>query len=74
MRARGDYAMLALLFGCGFRTSELVGLEWMKSRWVTATGQWMDLIGKLGRIRTVLTPIRSKRIPINEIRAAGGRE
>jgi site-specific recombinase XerD len=22
-----DYAMLALLFGCGFRRSELVGLE-----------------------------------------------
>jgi len=27
MRARRDYAMLAMLFGCGFRRSELVGLE-----------------------------------------------
>jgi site-specific recombinase XerD len=27
MRAKRDYAMLALLFGCGFRRSELVGLE-----------------------------------------------
>src|SRR5437773_5067627 len=27
MRAMRDYAMLALLFGCGFRRSELVGLE-----------------------------------------------
>ena len=26
MRAKRDYAMLALLFGCGFRRSELVGL------------------------------------------------
>jgi integrase len=27
MRAKRDYAMLAMLFGCGFRRSELVGLE-----------------------------------------------
>src|SRR5204862_1364910 len=27
MRAKRDYAMLALLFGCGFRRSELVGLD-----------------------------------------------
>src|SRR6516164_7384396 len=27
MWAKRDYAMLALLFGCGFRRSELVGLE-----------------------------------------------
>ena len=27
MRSKRDYAMLALLFGCGFRRSELVGLE-----------------------------------------------
>ena len=26
MRAKRDYAMLAMLFGCGFRRSELVGL------------------------------------------------
>lgn len=26
-RAKRDYAMLAMLFGCGFRRSELVGLE-----------------------------------------------
>jgi site-specific recombinase XerC len=27
MRYKRDYAMLAMLFGCGFRRSELVGLE-----------------------------------------------
>ena len=27
MRAKRDYAMLAMLLGCGFRRSELVGLE-----------------------------------------------
>jgi site-specific recombinase XerC len=27
LRAKRDYAMLAMLFGCGFRRSELVGLE-----------------------------------------------
>src|SRR6202140_2431663 len=27
MRAKRDHAMLALLFGCGFRRSELVGLD-----------------------------------------------
>jgi hypothetical protein len=27
VRAKRDYAMLAMLFGCGFRRSELVGLE-----------------------------------------------
>ena len=27
MRAKRDYAALAILFGCGFRRSELVGLE-----------------------------------------------
>ena len=27
MRARRDYSMLAMLFGCGFRRSELVGLK-----------------------------------------------
>jgi site-specific recombinase XerD len=27
MRAKRDYPLLAMLFGCGFRRSELVGLE-----------------------------------------------
>jgi hypothetical protein len=28
LRNKRDYAMLAMLFGCGFRRSELVDLEW----------------------------------------------
>ncbi|MBZ5650971.1 MAG: transposase [Acidobacteriia bacterium] len=39
MRAKRDYAMLAMLLGCGFRRSELVGLSWMRSRCDRVTGQ-----------------------------------
>ena len=39
MRAKRDYAMLAMLFGCGFRRSELVGL---------GTGRDSDASGPLG--------------------------
>ena len=56
MRAKRDYAMLAMLFGCGFRRSELVGLELddMQMR----QGHWavVDLVGKGGHIRTVPIP------------------
>jgi site-specific recombinase XerD len=56
LRAKRDYAMLAMLFGCGFRRSELVGLELeeiqMRQRhWVV-----VDLIGKGGHVRTVPIP------------------
>jgi len=49
IRAKRDYAMLAMLFGCGFRRSELVGLELDEIQ-----GHWavVDLIGKGGHIRT----------------------
>jgi site-specific recombinase XerC len=55
MRAKRDYAMLAMLFGCGFRRSELVGLE---EEIQMRQGHWaaMDLIGKGGHIRTVPSP------------------
>jgi site-specific recombinase XerC len=51
MRARRDYAMLAMLFGCGFRRSELVGLELGEIQ--IRQGHWavVDLIGKGGHIR-----------------------
>ena len=41
-----DYAMLAMLFGCGFRRSELVGLEFDDIQ--MRQGHWavVDLIGK----------------------------
>jgi site-specific recombinase XerD len=56
MQAKRDYAMLAMLFGCGFRTSELVGLEVDEIQ--KRQGHWavVDQIGKGGHIRTVLIP------------------
>ena len=56
MRAKRDYAMLAMLFGCGFRRSELVGLELNEIQ--MRQGHWavLDLIGKGGHIRTVPIP------------------
>jgi len=56
MREKRDYAMLAMLFGCGFRRSELVGLELDDIQ--MRQGHWavVDLIGKGGRIRTVPIP------------------
>jgi site-specific recombinase XerC len=48
--------MLAMLFGCGFRRSELVGLELGEIQ--IREGHWavVDLIGKGGHIRTVAIP------------------
>jgi site-specific recombinase XerC len=56
MRAKRDYAMLAMLFGCGLRRSELVGLEMDEVQ--MRQGHWavVDLIGKGGHIRTVPIP------------------
>ena len=56
MRAKRDYAMLAMLLGCGFRRSELVGLEADEIQ--MRQGHWavVDLIGKGGHIRTVPIP------------------
>ena len=56
MRAERDYAMLAMLFGCGFRRSELVSLELDDIQ--MRQGHWavVDLIGKGGHIRTVPIP------------------
>jgi site-specific recombinase XerD len=56
MRAKRDYAMLAMLFGCGFRRSELVGLDLDEVQ--MRQGHWavVDLIGKGGHIRTVPIP------------------
>ena len=56
MRDKRDYAMLAMLFGCGFRRSELVGLELDEIQ--MRQGHWavVDLVGKGGHIRTVPIP------------------
>jgi site-specific recombinase XerD len=56
LRAKRDYAMLAMLFGCGLRRSELVGLQVEDVQ--MRQGHWaiVDLIGKGGHIRTVPIP------------------
>jgi site-specific recombinase XerD len=71
MRAKRDYAMLAMLFGCGFRRSELVGLELDEIQ--TRQGHWaaVDLIGKGGHIRTVPIPEWVKAALDQWTRAAG---
>jgi site-specific recombinase XerC len=71
MRAKRDYAMLAMLFGCGFRRSELVGLELDEVQ--MRQGHWavVDLIGKGGHIRTVPIPQWVKAALDQWIRAAG---
>jgi site-specific recombinase XerD len=57
LRAKRDYAMLVILFGCGLRRSELVGLEMDEVQ--MRQGHWavVDLIGKGGHIRTVPIPV-----------------
>lgn len=40
MRAKRDYAMLAMLFGCGFRGSELVGSEFDEVQMRQGHWQW----------------------------------
>src|SRR3989454_7993218 len=74
MRAKRDYAMLALLFGCGFGRSELVGLELDEIQ--MRQGHWavVDLIGKGGHIRTVPIPEWVKAALDQWTAAAGVRE
>jgi len=71
MRAKRDYAMLAMLFGCGFRRSELVGLTFDDIQ--MRQGHWavVDLIGKGGHIRTVPIPAWVKAALDHWTRAAG---
>jgi site-specific recombinase XerD len=71
MRARRDYAMLAMLFGCGFRRSELVGLELDEIQ--MRQGHWavVDLVGKGGHIRTVPIPEWVK-VALDQWTAAAG--
>jgi site-specific recombinase XerD len=74
MRAKRDYAMLAMLFGCGLRRSELVGLELDEVE--MRQGHWavVDLIGKGGHIRTVPIPLWVKAALDQWTAAAGVRE
>jgi site-specific recombinase XerD len=71
MRKKRDYAMLALLFGCGLRRSELVGLEMSDVQQRQEHWAIVDLIGKGGHIRTVPIPAWAKRA-LDEWTAAAG--
>jgi integrase len=56
LRGKRDYAMVAVLLGCGLRRAELAGvqvqdLQHREDHWIFA-----DLIGKGGHIRTVPIP------------------
>ena len=56
LRGKRNYAMLAVLIGCGLRRGELLGLrvdsiQLREEHWVIA-----DLLGKAGHIRTVPVP------------------
>jgi site-specific recombinase XerD len=74
MRAKRDYAMLAMLFGCGLRRSELVGLELDEVQMRQAHWAVVDLIGKGGHIRTVPIPEWVKAALDQWTAAAGVRE
>jgi integrase len=74
LRAKRDYAMLAVLLGCGLRRSELVGLETDEIQ--TRQDHWaiVDLIGKGRRVRTVPIPLWVKQALDRWITAAGIKE
>src|SRR5258705_43504 len=66
-----QFAILALLLGCGLRRSELVGLKMSDVQ--TRQGHWaiVDLIGKGGHIRTVPIPSWAKQALDHWTAAAG---
>src|SRR3954464_4979318 len=57
LRGMRNYAILAMLIGCGLRRGELLGLrvesiQLREERWVIA-----DLLGKAGHVRTIPIPV-----------------
>ena len=71
LRGKRDYAMLAMLIGCGLRRGELLGLridsiQLREDHWVIA-----DLLGKAGHIRTVPIPAWVK-LAIDDWKGAAG--
>jgi site-specific recombinase XerC len=70
-RSKRDYAMVAVLLGCGLRRAELAALavEHLQKReehWVIA-----DLVGKGGHVRTVPVPTWVKAALDNWLTASG---
>ena len=71
LRGRRDYAMVAVLLGCGLRRAEVAGLgvdslQQREEHWVIA-----DMIGKGGHVRTVPVPGWVKTAVDNWMTAAG---
>jgi integrase len=71
LRGKRDYAMIAILLGCGLRRAEatLLTVESLQQReehWVIA-----DLVGKGGHVRTVPVPTWVKAAVDNWLSAAG---
>lgn len=58
LRGKRDAAMLSLLLACGLRRSEVVGLA--SERIQRREDHWaiVDLVGKAGHVRTVLTKLK----------------
>jgi len=71
LRGKRNYAMLAMLIGCGVRRGELLALrsesiQLREDHWVIA-----DLMGKAGHVRTVPIPLWAK-AAIDEWKDASG--
>jgi len=56
LRGKRDYAMIAVLLGCGLRRAELVGLTVEELRQREEHCVIADLVGKGGHARTVPVP------------------
>jgi integrase len=71
LRGKRDYAMIAVLLGCGLRRAESAGLsvedlQQREEHWVIA-----DLVGKGGHVRTVPMPSWVKAAVDGRLTAAG---
>ena len=71
LRGKRDYAMVAVLLGCGLRRAEVAGLaverlQQREEHWVIA-----DMVGKGGHVRTVPVPTWVKAAVDNWLTAAG---
>lgn len=71
LRGKRDYALVAVLLGCGLRRAEVAGLaveaiQQREEHWVIA-----DMMGKGGHVRTVPVPAWVKAAVANWMTAAG---
>ena len=71
IRGKRDYAMVAILLGCGLRRAEVAGLAFeslqqREEHWVIA-----DMVGKGGHVRTVPVPTWVKAAVDTWLSAAG---